>query len=262
MPDLRRRIRFTRVAGPTPDAPDVYSPLQAGWVSPATYPEHGASDLGRARSRRRRRLRQGAIYGEQIRAELARQESGRAGARSQIRDAIDRPDVPRAGRRPRLVRRQPQEPRARGRRAVARTRPRSRSRICSARRARRSSRRVSTRSSPMWAAASAAATTRRSRSTSRSAAMFFPGHPVRLAHDRYPAVPGRHQAARVQDALADRRRSRDRQDPRLRRRSRARWRRPRQFLDQRRRSSARPPRSASTTFRRSTSRRSRCIRAA
>src|SRR5262249_48232023 len=26
--------RFTRVAGPTPDAPDVYSPLMAGWISP------------------------------------------------------------------------------------------------------------------------------------------------------------------------------------------------------------------------------------
>ncbi|UZE47528.1 xanthine dehydrogenase family protein molybdopterin-binding subunit [Rhodopseudomonas sp. P2A-2r] len=27
-------FRFTRVAGPTPDAPDVYSPIMAGWVSP------------------------------------------------------------------------------------------------------------------------------------------------------------------------------------------------------------------------------------
>src|SRR3981081_464884 len=26
--------RFTRVAGPTPESPDVYSPVQAGWVSP------------------------------------------------------------------------------------------------------------------------------------------------------------------------------------------------------------------------------------
>src|SRR5262249_31100674 len=26
--------RFTRVAGPTPDAPDVYSPIMAGWISP------------------------------------------------------------------------------------------------------------------------------------------------------------------------------------------------------------------------------------
>src|SRR5947209_15830515 len=27
-------FRFTRVAGPTPDAPDVYSPVKNGWVSP------------------------------------------------------------------------------------------------------------------------------------------------------------------------------------------------------------------------------------
>src|SRR5215831_6592093 len=33
MPDYGA-FRFTRVAGPTPDAPDVYSPLQEGWVSP------------------------------------------------------------------------------------------------------------------------------------------------------------------------------------------------------------------------------------
>src|SRR6516164_1268 len=29
--------RFTRVAGPTSDAPDVYSPLLAGWISPGRY---------------------------------------------------------------------------------------------------------------------------------------------------------------------------------------------------------------------------------
>ena len=26
--------RFTRIAGPTPDAPDVYAPIQEGWISP------------------------------------------------------------------------------------------------------------------------------------------------------------------------------------------------------------------------------------
>ena len=30
-------FRFTRVAGPTPDAPDVYSPVKAGWVSPGRF---------------------------------------------------------------------------------------------------------------------------------------------------------------------------------------------------------------------------------
>src|SRR5256885_1642162 len=29
--------RFTRVAGPTPEAPDVYSPVLAGWVSPGKF---------------------------------------------------------------------------------------------------------------------------------------------------------------------------------------------------------------------------------
>ena len=33
MPDYGA-FRFTRVAGPTPEAPDVYSPILAGWVSP------------------------------------------------------------------------------------------------------------------------------------------------------------------------------------------------------------------------------------
>ena len=48
MPDYGA-FRFTRVAGPTPDAPDVYSPLQEGWVSPRTPPEHGAAGLDAAR---------------------------------------------------------------------------------------------------------------------------------------------------------------------------------------------------------------------
>ena len=37
MPDYGA-FRFTRVAGPTPEAPDVYSPLQAGWVAPSEVP--------------------------------------------------------------------------------------------------------------------------------------------------------------------------------------------------------------------------------
>jgi hypothetical protein len=28
------QFRFTRMGGPTPDAPDVYSPVKNGWVSP------------------------------------------------------------------------------------------------------------------------------------------------------------------------------------------------------------------------------------
>jgi hypothetical protein len=36
MPDYGAH-RFTRVAGPTPEAPDVYSPVLAGWVSPGKF---------------------------------------------------------------------------------------------------------------------------------------------------------------------------------------------------------------------------------
>jgi CO/xanthine dehydrogenase Mo-binding subunit len=61
--------RFVRVAGPTPDAEDVYSPILAGWTFPALYkkddrpswavPSAGGSDAARA-----------AYYGEKIRAEI------------------------------------------------------------------------------------------------------------------------------------------------------------------------------------------------
>src|SRR5258708_36251559 len=34
-------FRFTRVAGATPDAPDVYSPVLAGWVTPGKF-QHSA----------------------------------------------------------------------------------------------------------------------------------------------------------------------------------------------------------------------------
>ncbi len=65
------------------------------------------------------------------------------------------------------------------------------------------------------------------------AAMFFPGRPVRLAHDRYQQFQAGIKRHAFQDAHADRRRSRDRQDQRLRRGSRPGWRRPRQLFGQR-----------------------------
>src|SRR5258706_15407526 len=63
-------FRFTRVAGPAPDSPDVYSPVQAGWVSPgriqntalpvwSSFAKETLAPYGKA-----------AVYGEQIRAEL------------------------------------------------------------------------------------------------------------------------------------------------------------------------------------------------
>jgi CO/xanthine dehydrogenase Mo-binding subunit len=70
MPDYGA-VRFTRVAGPTPDAPDIYSPVQAGWVSPGHFQNTelpvwtpSAASAGSAYTK-------AATFGEQIRAELA-----------------------------------------------------------------------------------------------------------------------------------------------------------------------------------------------
>jgi CO/xanthine dehydrogenase Mo-binding subunit len=70
MPDYGAH-RFTRVAGATPEAPDVYSPVLAGWVSPGKFQDAErpiwtplAIETGPAYAK-------AAIYGEQIRAELA-----------------------------------------------------------------------------------------------------------------------------------------------------------------------------------------------
>jgi CO/xanthine dehydrogenase Mo-binding subunit len=68
-------FRFTRVAGPSSDAPDIYSPAQAGWVSPphvqntqlpAWSPSAAAPGSPYAKA---------AQYGEQIRAELRNDKS-------------------------------------------------------------------------------------------------------------------------------------------------------------------------------------------
>ena len=70
MPDYGA-FRFTRVAGSTPDAPDVYSPLQAGWVSP---PRHQNTELPiwtPLASEAGTPYAKAATYGERIRAELA-----------------------------------------------------------------------------------------------------------------------------------------------------------------------------------------------
>src|SRR6516225_8441566 len=64
-------FRFTRLGGPTPDAPDVYSPAKNGWVSPGRVDNTGrpiwappSTPTGQAYAR-------AATYGEKIRAELA-----------------------------------------------------------------------------------------------------------------------------------------------------------------------------------------------
>ncbi len=62
--------RFTRVAGPTPDDPDVYSPVQAGWVSPEGSPNIGIPKWAPLENVTDAAYHKAATYGEQIRAEL------------------------------------------------------------------------------------------------------------------------------------------------------------------------------------------------
>jgi CO/xanthine dehydrogenase Mo-binding subunit len=61
--------RFTRIAGSTPDSPDIYSPLQDGWVSPERVPNTDRRDW--APLPKGGAYAKAAAYGQQIRAELA-----------------------------------------------------------------------------------------------------------------------------------------------------------------------------------------------
>jgi len=63
--------RFTRIAGATPDAPDVYSPVQAGWVSPGRRQKSPLPVWSPAGKDTQAAYAKAATYGEQIRAELA-----------------------------------------------------------------------------------------------------------------------------------------------------------------------------------------------
>lgn len=69
--------RFTRIAGATPDSPDVYSPLQAGWVSPSV------TDKGSGRPiweplpiAKGGEYKAAANHGEEIRAMLTGKDAG------------------------------------------------------------------------------------------------------------------------------------------------------------------------------------------
>jgi CO/xanthine dehydrogenase Mo-binding subunit len=64
------QFRFTRVGGPTPDAPDVYSPSKNGWVSPGFFESSGAPIWPRLPVPSGAAYAQAASYGEKIRAEL------------------------------------------------------------------------------------------------------------------------------------------------------------------------------------------------
>ncbi len=64
-------FRFTRVAGPTPEAPDVYSPVKNGWVSPGRFQDTERPIWARLPIPTGRDYAEAATHGEQIRAELA-----------------------------------------------------------------------------------------------------------------------------------------------------------------------------------------------
>ena len=67
-------FRFTRVAGPTPEAPDVYSQIKNGWVSPDKFQKAQNTEVPiwpREPNPTCQAYAEAAGYGEQIRAELA-----------------------------------------------------------------------------------------------------------------------------------------------------------------------------------------------
>ncbi|MDB5503183.1 MAG: xanthine dehydrogenase [Tardiphaga sp.] len=64
-------FRFTRVAGPAPDAPDVYSPIMAGWVSPGKIQNTELPVWAPFAKETTKPYGEAARHGEAIRAELS-----------------------------------------------------------------------------------------------------------------------------------------------------------------------------------------------
>ena len=65
-------FRFTRVAGPNPDAPDVYSPVQEGWISPGFVESNGRPIWHVVADAKGPEYVKGATYGAAIRDEIAK----------------------------------------------------------------------------------------------------------------------------------------------------------------------------------------------
>jgi CO/xanthine dehydrogenase Mo-binding subunit len=63
-------FRFTRVAGPTPDSPDVYAPIDEGWISPGFFENSGRPIWRPLPTAEGGHYVKGAEFGEKIRAEL------------------------------------------------------------------------------------------------------------------------------------------------------------------------------------------------
>jgi CO/xanthine dehydrogenase Mo-binding subunit len=68
--------RFTRIAGPTLDAPDVYAPIQEGWISPDWFHNTGRPIWKPLPIKEGAAYAKGAAYGEEIRAFLATNDPG------------------------------------------------------------------------------------------------------------------------------------------------------------------------------------------
>lgn len=66
--------RFARVAGPTPDAPDVYAPIQEGWVSPGKFQNSDQTIWRPLPIKEGAQYAKAATYGVEIRALLARND--------------------------------------------------------------------------------------------------------------------------------------------------------------------------------------------
>jgi CO/xanthine dehydrogenase Mo-binding subunit len=66
--------RFTRIAGPTPDAPDVYAPIQEGWISPGRFENTGRPIWKPLPIKDGAAYAKGAAYAEEIRAFLAKND--------------------------------------------------------------------------------------------------------------------------------------------------------------------------------------------
>jgi CO/xanthine dehydrogenase Mo-binding subunit len=64
-------FRFTRVAGATPEAPDVYSPVQAGWVTPRRFQNSPLPVWSPLAKETEPDYGKAAAFGDRIRAELA-----------------------------------------------------------------------------------------------------------------------------------------------------------------------------------------------
>ena len=100
-------FRFTRLAGPTPEAADIYSPVKNGWAKSRQVPEssvHRGSHLASAANPRRAGLcRSGRLRREDTGGAGVGQ-SGAPGAGAAIRHPVGRSNVSRAGMRTCVVR--------------------------------------------------------------------------------------------------------------------------------------------------------------